>query len=43
VVRWPDGPVEEADEEFEGGAVDRCVVLKRGTGHRVKKGEGGAP
>ncbi len=43
VVRWPDGPVEEADEEFEGGAVDRPVVLKRGTGRLVKKGEGGAP
>ncbi len=42
-VRWPDGPVEEADEEFEGGAVDRLVVLKRGTGRLVKKGEGGAP
>jgi hypothetical protein len=39
LVTWPDGPVEEADEEFPGGPVDRTLVLKRGEGRKIKKGE----
>jgi hypothetical protein len=41
LVTWPDGPVEEADEEFPGGPVDRTLVLKRGSGNKARKG--GAP
>jgi enediyne biosynthesis protein E4 len=40
-VRWPDGPLDE-EEEFAGGAVDRLVVLERGSG-RVLKVEGRQP
>jgi hypothetical protein len=32
LVTWPDGPPEESRELFEGGAVDRSVVLRRGEG-----------
>jgi enediyne biosynthesis protein E4 len=38
LVRWPDGPVDEADEEFDGGPVDRRVVLLRGTGRKPPQG-----
>jgi hypothetical protein len=43
LVRWPDGPPEEADEEFDGGPADRSLVLTRGTGRKVKKAEGPGP
>jgi enediyne biosynthesis protein E4 len=33
-VLWPDGPVEQALELFDGGSVDRSIVLKRGSGRK---------
>jgi hypothetical protein len=36
VVRWPDGPVQDAMEEFPGGPADRHVVLQRGSGTRIE-------
>jgi hypothetical protein len=37
LIKWPDGPVEAADEEFDGGPVDRTLILKRGSGHTITK------
>jgi hypothetical protein len=39
LVKWPDGPLDEVDEAFEGGPVDRQIVLRRGTGRKVGKRE----
>jgi enediyne biosynthesis protein E4 len=39
LVKWPDGPLDEVDEEFDGGPADRHLVLTRGTGRKVQKGE----
>jgi hypothetical protein len=39
LVKWPDGPFDEVDEEFDGGTADRHLVLTRGTGRKVGKGE----
>jgi hypothetical protein len=38
LVRWPDGPVEQAHEIFEGGQANRLITLNRGSGI-VNKGE----
>lgn len=34
LVRWPDGPVETSVEVFDGGSVNRDIVLHRGTGRQ---------
>jgi hypothetical protein len=39
LVKWPDGPPDGAEEEFDGGAIDRAVVLTRGTGRQVSRAE----
>jgi hypothetical protein len=39
LVKWPDGPLDEVDEEFDGVPADRHVVLTRGTGRMVQKRE----
>jgi hypothetical protein len=39
LVKWPDGPLDEVDEEFDGGSADRHLVLTRGTGRRAVKVE----
>ena len=35
VVEWPDGPVEQSLERFEGGGVNELRVLRRGSGQQV--------
>jgi hypothetical protein len=35
VVKWPDGPPEEAVEEFAGEPADHRVILVRGKGHKL--------
>ena len=37
-VKWPDGPLDEVDEEFDGGTADLHIELTRGTGRKVAKG-----
>jgi hypothetical protein len=39
LIKWPDGPVAEAEEEFDVDAIDRFVALIRGKGRRVQKGK----
>jgi hypothetical protein len=39
LIKWPDGPTADAEEEFDVEAIDRFVVLTRGKGRRVQKGE----
>jgi hypothetical protein len=35
LIKWPDGPLAEAEEEFDVEAIDRFVVLTRGKGRKV--------
>jgi hypothetical protein len=43
LVKWPDGPPDEAEEEFDASSVDRLLVLTRGTGRKLKKGSKPVP
>jgi hypothetical protein len=36
-VKWPDGALDSVEEEFDGGAIDRAVVLTRGKGRKVNR------
>ncbi|MEI7701340.1 MAG: CRTAC1 family protein [Planctomycetia bacterium] len=39
VVEWPDGPVEQSVEQFQGSSVNQCRVLRRGSGQRIGRGQ----
>lgn len=37
IVRWPDGPVDQCEEEFHGAPADEDRILIRGSGKTVKE------